>query len=142
MYWQLHVPDDAELVEGRGGGFEAMKADATSLAWEKEFLDLALNTLYDGLRLLPLSSRSFSDLAAGAVLFDGYKMIIGYSLMFAFTVSVLGRFNKLELRIYLSFAGIFGVFCGYVIALAVTSLCAFPSTPLTILLPFVLLGNH
>ena len=74
-------------------------------------------------------------------MFDGYKMVAGYLLMFIFTICMLGRFNRIELRLYLSMAGIFGVIMGYIISLGITSLCGFPLTPLAVLLPFVFLGE-
>ena len=58
MYWQLTVPDDAELVEGNGNnGFEPRQADATSLAWEKDFIELALNMALDGISVIPFANR-------------------------------------------------------------------------------------
>ena len=141
MYWQLRVPDEADLVVGRGGGFEARQADATSLAWEKEFIDRALSMVIGGFQLLPFANRSFGDVSAGALFFDFYKMIIGYSMMFIFTVCMLGKFNRIEFRLYLSVGGILGVVMGYIISLGVGSLCGYSLSPLTIILPFVLLGK-
>merc|ERR1711884_528835 len=88
----------------------------------------------------PNAVKSFSDVSSQAVFFDVYLMLIGYMAMFIYTVVMLGRVNTLEIRFYLSIAGIVSVFKGLAISVAVASLLDFPYTPMHAALPFLCLG--
>ena len=50
------------------------------------------------------------------------------------------RLNSLEVRLYLSIAGILGVGMGLLIALGVSSVMGYPYTPMHSMLPFLCLG--
>ena len=43
---------------------------------------------------MPNAVRSFGDLNEQAILFDVIKLVIGYIMMFVYTVFMLGRINK------------------------------------------------
>jgi hypothetical protein len=57
--------------------------------------NLDLKTFLD-FNVLPNAVRSFGDLNEQAILFDLIKLAIGYSLMFVYTVFMLGRINKVK----------------------------------------------
>ena len=40
MFWQLSVPDNAELDDSQGSGLELQLADKNSLSWEQQFLEI------------------------------------------------------------------------------------------------------
>ena len=94
----------------------------------------------DGVILFPNSPKSFSDISAEAIFFDGIKMGCGYLLMFLFTVCMLGKMNRMEVRMYLAMVGIFSVAMGMVISVGISSVLGFPYTPMHSILPFILLG--
>ena len=62
-------------------------------------------------------------------------------MMFIFTVCMIGKLNKMELRLYLSIGGIFGVIMGFGISLGLASLFGYFYASGNIILPFVLLGK-
>ncbi len=49
---------------------------------------------FSGFNILPNAVRSFGDLNEQAILFDVIKLVIGYIMMFVYTVFMLGRINK------------------------------------------------
>ena len=61
--------------------------------------------------------------------------------MFLYTVLMLGRVNMLELRLYLSLAGIVSVFLGLIVSVSVASILGFPYTTIHAVLPFLCLGR-
>ena len=69
-------------------------------------------------------------------------MLVGYCAMFLYTVLMLGRINMLELRLYLSFAGIISVFLGLIMSVSVASVLGFPYTTIHAVLPFLCLGSE
>jgi len=140
MYWNIAVPEDAVLLKVGGGGLELNPADATTLAWEERFLDIALNSSYPDVSIYPNAAKSFGDISGDAIFFDALKMAGGYMLMFIYTILMLGKLNTLELRLYLSIAGIISVGMGLGIGIGLSSALGYPYTPLHSALPFLCLG--
>ena len=141
MFYSLQVPDDVEIVDSQGSGLELELADKTTLDWEEAFVRTVLNSSSDsGSLVLPNAGKSFGDVSAGAIFFDAWLMAAGYVLMFAYTIFTLGKLNSLEIRLYLSIAGIVGIGMGLVIAMGVSSLLGYPYTPMHAMLPFLCLG--
>ena len=124
-----------------GGGLEVDPADATTIAWEEAFVNTALEASSDTMLVTPNAVKSFSDVSSQAVFFDIYLMLIGYTAMFLYTVVMLGRVSLLDVRFYLSIAGILSVFKGLAISVSVASLLGFPYTPMHAALPFLCLGT-
>jgi len=140
LIWTLHVPEDAVIESGQGGGLEIEPADKTTIEWEDQFINIALNKSTDDFIIKPNAVKSFSDVSSQAVFFDIYLMLIGYSAMFIYTVVMLGKVNSLEIKFYLSIAGIVSVFKGLFISVAIASMFNFPYTPMHAALPFLCLG--
>ena len=69
-------------------------------------------------------------------------MLIGYCAMFLYTVLMLGRLTMLDLRLYLSLAGITSVFLGLIVSVSVASVLGFPYTTIHAVLPFLCLGSN
>eukprot|EP00088_Acartia_fossae_P046862 TRINITY_DN5073_c0_g1_i2.p1 TRINITY_DN5073_c0_g1~~TRINITY_DN5073_c0_g1_i2.p1 ORF type:complete len:1105 (-),score=246.34 TRINITY_DN5073_c0_g1_i2:820-4134(-) len=140
MYWNVEVPDDVELITSVGGGVEITFADKDTLEWESRFVEAALSFDFPGYNIFPNAVRSFGDLNEQAILFDVLKLVIGYIIMFVYTVFMLGRINKLELRLYMTIVGIVSVGMGLVIGIGISSLIGYPYTPIHSALPFLCLG--
>ena len=62
--------------------------------------------------------------------------------MFLYTVLMLGRLTMVDLRLYLSLAGILSVFLGLIVSVSVASVLGFPYTTIHAVLPFLCLGNR
>ncbi len=141
LYWNVALPDVIEQVTSQGSGVELEHADALTLAWEAEFIKIGLNTSFPGVEILVNGGRSFGDISADAILFDGMFMAGGYFIMFVYTVLMLGRLNSLEVRLYLSIVGIICIGMGLIISLGLTLALGYPYTPMHAALPFIALGE-
>jgi len=140
MIWSIRVPDDVEIVDNQGSGLELELADAISLEFEELFIETVHNSSRPDALMIPNAAKSFGDVSAGAIFFDAWLMVAGYLLMFTYTILVLGKMNSLEVRLYLSIAGITGVFMGLAIAIGLSSMLGYAYTPMHAMLPFLCLG--
>ena len=61
MVWRLEVPEDVEVDRSQGGGLELEPADKTTIDWEQQFIDIALNFSDNNLKFVPNAVKSFSD---------------------------------------------------------------------------------
>ena len=140
MIWSIKVPEDAIIVKNQGSGVEINLADQTTLSWEEAFVATVLNSSHTGAVTLPYAESSFSVISSEAVYSDARLVAAGYILMFSYTVLMLGKWNCVEVRLYLSMLGILGIGMGLVIGLSISSAFGFPYTPLHVMLPFICLG--
>ena len=85
-------------------------------------------------------SRSFTDVASSESFLDMYKMALGYVIMLVYTSLMLGRFNVVEQRLYLTLCGILSVLMGIAISIGWTGIFGFPYTPVHAILPFLMVG--
>ena len=141
LYWSVTLPEVIEEVTSQGSGVELEYADALTLAWEVELIKVGLAADYDGAVIYPNACRSFGDVSADAIFFDGIKMASGYLLMFIYTIFMLGRLNRLEVRLYLSIIGIICIGMGLIIGMGLTLALGYPYTPRHAALPFIALGK-
>jgi hypothetical protein len=142
LYWNVALPDVIEEVITQGSGVELEHADSLTLEWEAEFIKIGLNTSLPGVQLLVNAVRSFGDVSAEAILFDGMFLAGGYLLMFVYTVFMLGRINAIELRLYLSVVGIICIGMGLIISLGLSMALGYPYTLMHAALPFIALGKQ
>ena len=66
----------------------------------------------------------------------------GYFLMFIYTAMMLGKLSCVEVRMFLTIAGISSIVMGLVIAVGISSALGFPYTPMHAILPFLCLGEY
>ena len=83
---------------------------------------------------------SFSEEYQRPMQDDVKKQIVGYSLMFLYTLFNLGKLSMVEGRFYLAAAGIISVFFGVTVGFALTMALGYPYTVGTAMLPFICLG--
>merc|ERR1719350_1972121 len=140
LYWSIRVPDGAELVDSQSSGLELQLADRISLAWEDQFVGVALNSSSATTSVIPNASKSFADISSKAIFFDAFLMAGGYLIMFAYTILMLGKLNRLQVRVYLSLAGLTSIGMGIATSVGLASILGFPYTPMHAILPFICLG--
>ncbi len=116
--------------------------DLATLDFEGAMLKVMLNTSNypAGLESYPNVKRSFGDVAGSTILGDVGVMAIGYNIVFVYVLFMLGKFNAIEQRAYLSAAGIIGVIMGIVVSYGVCSAFGLFFGPMHSVLPFLLLG--
>ena len=129
MVWSIKVPEDAIIVKNQGSGVEINLADQTTLSWEEAFVATVLNSSHTGAVTLPNAESSFGVVSAEAISSDSRLVAAGYILMFCYTVLMLGKWNSIEVKLYLSMVGIMGIGMGLVIGLSISSVFGFPYTP-------------
>jgi hypothetical protein len=69
-------------------------------------------------------------------------MLLGYALMFVYTMLMLGKPNLVEQRCYLAMAGIIAVGMGITISLGMTMALGLFYTTIHGVLPFLALGTY
>ena len=87
-----------KLLSIRVRGMVAHLKNRISLDWEDQFVEVALNSSSMTATVIPNASKSFADISAKAIFFDAYLMGGGYLLMFAYTILMLGKLNRLEVE--------------------------------------------
>ena len=109
-------------------------ADENSLNFEQHLIDLsARETGKDDITIIVFTARSFNDVSFQTIFFDVWKMLGGYVIMFTFTVMMLGKLNKTEVRKKNLFLPFFPLFykgsslplCGWNVLLYSRSWCSF-----------------
>ena len=85
-------------------------------------------------------SRSYTDVASSAIFLEVFKIMLGYILMFFYTSFMLGKFNLVHQRIYLTILGMLSVVFGILVSVGWTGISGLPYTPLHAILPFLMIG--
>ena len=85
-------------------------------------------------------SRSYTDVASSAIFLEVFKIMVGYILMFLYTSFMLGKFNLVHQRIYLTIVGLLSVVFGILVSVGWTGISGLPYTPLHAILPFLMIG--
>ena len=85
--------------------------------------------------------RSYIDITGETAFFDAKFVLAGYSVMVILTILMLGNFNVLEIRLYLTISGLVSIIMGMVVGVGVSSLLGYPFTTINIMLPFICLGK-
>ena len=123
-----------------GSSIVGIKIPRISLDWEDQFVEVALNSSSKTASVIPNASKSFADISAKAIFFDAFLMVGGYLIMFAYTILMLGKLNRLQMRVYLSLAGLTSIGMGISASVGLASILGFPYTPMHPILPFICLG--
>ena len=71
---------------------------------------------------------------------DAGLLVLGYFIVFAYILLMLGKFNMIEQKIYLSVGGILGVVMGIIISYGLCSAMGFFYSAAHTVMPFLLLG--
>lgn len=141
VQYLLEVPEDAVNVAPGGIGFEFEVADENSLNMEQFMIDVCeeeTGTL--GFEVLAFTARSFNDVSFATIFFDVWKMLGGYVIMFIYTVLMLGRLTKTEVRLYLSGAGIFSCILGLGASFGIMFILGMEYNQTHHILPFIAIG--
>lgn len=93
-----------------------------------------------GLKSYPNAQRSFGDVAGSTILGDISFMTIGFMIVYAYVMLMLGKFSCVEQRLYLSVIGIMGIVMGIIVSYGLCSALGLFFGPMHNVLPFLLLG--
>jgi len=141
VQYLLEVPEDAVNVAPGGIGFEFEIADENSLNMEQFMIDTCEEENGKmGFGVFAYTARSFNDVSFATIFFDVWKMLGGYVIMFIYTVLMLGRLTKTEVRLYLSGAGIFSCILGLGAAFGIMFILGMEYNQTHHILPFIAIG--
>jgi len=140
MVWVIKVPKEGRIDAAQGSGVDLEVADLKSLEWEEQLINITLSSSTNDMKVRVNAAKSFGDISSEAIFFDAALMAGGYMIMFIYTIIMLGRLNKVEVRFYLTISGIIGIGMGLVIAIGLSALIGYPYTPIHAILPFLCLG--
>lgn len=137
----LEVPEDAAHVNSGGIGFEFGVADENSLKMEQAMIDICEDENGKrGFEVYSFTARSFNDVSFATIFFDIWKMLGGYVIMFFYTVFMLGRVNKREIRLYLAGFGILACILGLGASLGLSFMFGLEYNQTHNILPFIAIG--
>ena len=84
---------------------------------------------------------SFEEMTENAVRLDLLKTVLGYMIMFIYTMIMLGRPNMVENRSYLALAGITAVLLGLVMSIGISMALGLKFVMIHGMLPYLAMGN-
>ena len=113
-----------------------------SMIFEEHLKEAMLNTsnLPENLTVSVIVSRSFDDVINENILGNYNLLFSGFSIMFVYVLIMLGKFNTVEHRVWLSLAGLTGIILGSVFGVGFCSFFGLMFTQLHSILPFLMLG--
>ena len=71
---------------------------------------------------------------------DAGMLLVGYLIVFVYVIIMIGRFNFVQQRFFLSLGGILGVIMGIIVSYGVCSAMGFWYSPAHTVIPFLMLG--
>ncbi|KAK3784521.1 hypothetical protein RRG08_018651, partial [Elysia crispata] len=119
-------------------GNESMESITES--WESEFIDLGLAGHSDLDTVYVMSGKSWQEESGKAIDSDVSLLSIGYFLVILFVLSVLGKFNLMEQRAWLTLGGFICIGLAILVSIGLSSAFQQGYGPLQSVLPFLLLG--
>lgn len=113
-----------------------------SMSFEEELKDVLLNTtgIPEGVDVSVIVSRSFDDVINENIIGNYNLLFSGFAIMFVYVLIMLGKFNCVEHRVWLSLAGLTGIILGSVFCMGLCSAFGLMFTQLHNVLPFLMLG--
>ncbi|KAF2346973.1 Protein patched/dispatched [Trinorchestia longiramus] len=139
----LSVINPARIVPGQyidefGTGTEI---DVDTYHWEEEFVKNVLNAShYTTSKFYFMSAGSFGKISKESIEGDLGLLIVGYVVVFIYIQIMLGKFNGIETRPFLSLMGIVAVQLSIVVSYGLSSAFGQMFTPVNNILPFLVLG--
>ena len=113
-----------------------------TMIFEEHLKEALLDTsnVTEGYTVSVIVSRSFDDVINENILGNYNLLFSGFSIMFVYVLIMLGKFNMVEHRIWLSLAGLTGIIIGSVFGVGFCSFFGLMFTQLHSILPFLMLG--
>ncbi|RUS79504.1 hypothetical protein EGW08_012736, partial [Elysia chlorotica] len=109
-------------------------------SWETKFIELGRTARANIDTLYVLSGKSWQEESGKAIDGDVSLLSIGYFLVILFVLSVLGKFNLMEQRAWLTLGGFICIGLSILVSIGLSSAFQQGYGPLQSVLPFLLLG--
>lgn len=113
-----------------------------SMNFEEDLRDALLETAKDmePFEVSVFVNRGYDDVVNQNIIGNYNLLFSGFAIMFFYVLLMLGKFNCVEQRVYLSIAGLAGIVLGSVFCLGFCSAFGLMFTQLHNVLPFLMLG--
>ncbi|GFO48108.1 patched domain-containing protein 3 [Plakobranchus ocellatus] len=108
--------------------------------WEGEFIDLGLAGHSDISTVYVMSGKSWQEESGKAIDGDVTLLSVGYFIVILFVLAVLGKFNLMEQRAWLTLGGFICIGLSILVSIGLSSAFQQGYGPLQSVLPFLLLG--
>ncbi|KAL4236787.1 Patched domain-containing protein 3 [Mactra antiquata] len=125
MLWVLHKKPEYERA---------------ALEFERQMIQMCQAKRPALLKTYVYATRTFDDEGYGAVQADTSLLTAGFIIVFLFVILVLGKFNLVENKLYVSLIGIFTIGLAIMFCYGIAMACGFIYGPIHNLMPFLLLG--
>ncbi|XP_052775868.1 protein patched homolog 3-like isoform X2 [Mya arenaria] len=125
MLWVLHKNPEFETA---------------ALDWEKQMIDMVNAGRPYFAQSYIYATRTFDDEGYGAVKADTSLLTAGFMIVYVFIILVLGRFNMVENKLYVSLTGIFTIGLSILFSYGLAMGFGFLYGPIHNMMPFLLLG--
>lgn len=114
--------------------------EESTLKFESSLILTLLNLKNETLKTYVNVARSFSDIASETIFTDVSMIMVGFSIVFAYVILMLGKFSLIENRVFLSLIGLMSVGMSIVASYGICCSLGFAFSPLHNFIPFLLLG--
>ncbi|GFO48112.1 patched domain-containing protein 3 [Plakobranchus ocellatus] len=114
--------------------------ESTTMSWEDEFIELGLAGHSDIDSVYVLTGKSWQEETGKAIKSDISLLSAGYFIVIVFVLAVLGKFNFMEQRAWLTLAGFICIGLSLLVSIGLSSAFQQGYGPLHSVLPFLLLG--
>eukprot|EP00090_Calanus_glacialis_P005513 TRINITY_DN14271_c0_g1_i1.p1 TRINITY_DN14271_c0_g1~~TRINITY_DN14271_c0_g1_i1.p1 ORF type:complete len:913 (+),score=178.94 TRINITY_DN14271_c0_g1_i1:65-2740(+) len=94
----------------------------------------------EGVETFVIIARMFFEALQNQAFKDAGMLLVGYMIVFIYVILMIGRFNFVQQRFFLSFGGMLGVIMGIVVCYGICSVLGFFYSPAHTVMPFLLLG--
>ena len=128
-----------EVMDEKEGGW----VDPPAEEWEEQYLKIAAEADYAGLKVHRFASRTFGDEFGGAIQGDLQMLYGAIMFIIVYTVVMMSRWSRPccnGLRLHLTLAGIFCIGGSFAMAMGICSYGGLFYSPLMSVAPFLLLG--
>jgi len=142
---QLFTRVNFDLVVEGGTSNDAGTGDVVDpigLEWEGAFIDVVQNSTVpvNQSHLYFMAARSFGDISGATILGDVNLLTAGVIVVFLYVQLMLGKFNMVEQRAFLSMMGLASVGMAILVSFGLCSAFGVFYGPVHSILPFLLMG--
>ncbi|TRY61569.1 hypothetical protein TCAL_14942 [Tigriopus californicus] len=122
--------------------FQMYEVDPATLDFETQLIHILNNQdrFTDGFVSYSHVARSFSDIASANIFTDVNMVVLGFAIVFIYVLIMLGNFDCVENRVFVSLAGLVAVFMALIASYGICCSLGFPFSPLHNFIPFLILG--
>ena len=116
--------------------------DKYTFDFEGEMMKVTTNRTdqYEGVESYVIIARMFFEALQNQAFKDAGMLLVGYLIVFLYVIIMIGRFNFVQQRFFLSLGGMLGVVMGIIVCYGLCSLLGFFYSPAHTVMPFLLLG--